>query len=271
MNPRAGAGAVSGAGSVLLNGTTSPGNQIVNLGTSNAKTDFALIDFRDLTVKGPVVPNIDLNNGSVTITAHAGAGTNGNLTNSSTILAHGNAASGAPDGNISNDGTADSPPANGLVLAVNKRCNIVGRHQEAGASRQAGASRTTAPKANRGDADLTATVDINNNGAVIASNNASLGAGHDINNIGGTNNGGIVQASTINASLIAGHDVNTSGTVEAGHDAILTSGTAATVVPGDTLSGIFQTGGIITAGGTNETTAAVALTAENVANITGAG
>ena len=68
LNANPGAGA--GAGSVLLNnkGTTSPGNQIVNLGTSNAGTGFALIDFRDLTVKGTVAST----NGSVAITTHAG-------------------------------------------------------------------------------------------------------------------------------------------------------------------------------------------------------
>ena len=63
----------------------------------------------------------------------------------------------------------------------------------------------------------------------------------------------------------------TSGTIEAGNNAILTSGTAAAAVAGDTPSGIFQTGGVITAAGVDSATATVALNAENVAKVAGAG
>ena len=249
----------SAGGGISLPGTNQF-NQLGVLGTTavpsvipgiTAKNDVIIANSRDLNVVAPVISN----SGSVGIMVHAGAGTFGDLTNNSVIQGQTGVALTA-DRDINNAGTADGLASNSLISAVNNDATL-------SAGRDINNNGTV--KAVNGDADLTASDNINNNVLVTASNNASLGAGHDINN------DGIAQAVTIDAILKAGHDIATSGTVEAGNNAILTSGTATTVVNGDAPSGIFQTDGIITAGGTDGTTAAVALTANNAASVLNAG
>ena len=71
-------------GSIATPGSITNVGSIISLGSTTAQSNIVLIDNRDLTVTDPVISNA----GSVSITVHAGTGTNGqpgDLTNNATI------------------------------------------------------------------------------------------------------------------------------------------------------------------------------------------